>query len=86
MAATLPYKLQQTTARVLVMLVLFQVLCQPVDALGQKSNLDLGRSGISGMSMVIVYNSILFAFRQRHKLFSLPTSMLARQADYSTEG
>lgn len=44
--AALTYELEQSAARVVILLVIAQVLGEVVDAIGQKRDLDLGGSGV----------------------------------------
>ena len=56
---------QQTTAGVVVMLVHAQVIGQLVDASGQDSDLDFGRTGVAFVSCVLQDNLGLL-FLQNH--------------------
>jgi hypothetical protein len=49
---TLTYQQEKTTTRVVVVLVLFEVLGEILDALGKQGNLNLGGSSITGVSCV----------------------------------
>ena len=59
-ASSLTNQFQQTTSGVMVMFVLFQVLGQMVDSLGQDSDLYLGRTGI-GLVQSVLSNDFLFS-------------------------
>ena len=61
---------QQTTTRVVVMLVHAQVISQLVDASGQDSDLDLGGAGIAFVSCVLQDNLGLLVL-QNHGFFHL---------------
>lgn len=69
MTASLANQLEQASARMLVVLVLFEVISKPIDALGQKSYLDLGRPRVTGMPVELLHNSTFFRFGQRHTFY-----------------
>ena len=50
---------EQTTTRVVVVLVLLQVLCKVLDALRQHRDLHLGGSGVTGVRRVLFDDRLL---------------------------
>jgi hypothetical protein len=52
--ATLTNEKQESASRVVVVLVLFEVLGEVFDALGQKCNLNLRGSSVTGVSCVFI--------------------------------
>ena len=58
-AATTTYHLEQTTTRVVVLLVELEVLVQVVDALGEQCNLDFGGTGVTLVTGIFLDDSFL---------------------------
>ena len=62
MTSALAYHLEQAPPRVLVVLVLFQVFRQLVDASGQHRNLYFWRAGIVGRTAKLLDDDLFFDF------------------------
>jgi hypothetical protein len=56
----LPNQLQQSTPRVLVVLVHLQVLDQVIDPVRQQRDLDFGRAGVCGVHVIFLYDGCFF--------------------------
>ena len=61
-------QLKQSAPRIVVLLVYLEMLSQLIDALGQKSNLNLRRTGVRRMGFVITYDLFFNFFYCRHCL------------------
>jgi hypothetical protein len=75
-STTATNKQQKTTARVVVVLVFFQVFGQFRNTVRQKSNLDLGRTGVTGVGLILLDDGLFNSWIHRHDstlhfLFSL---------------
>ena len=68
MPPALAHKLEQTTPRVLVLLVDLEMVDERIDAIGQDSDLDLRRPRITGVNVVFLDDGILFKLRESHCL------------------
>lgn len=71
----LPDKLHQTTARMVVVLMLAQVLCENVDAFRQKGHLDLCRSGVLFVLAELLDNRGFLRLIQRHRFANPPIAV-----------
>src|ERR1043165_2928701 len=60
---------QQTATRVIVMLICSQMLGQGIDAMGQQSDLDIGRAGVTCMQPMLLNNSGSIGLSKGHSLF-----------------
>src|SRR5690625_133547 len=72
--AALADHLEQTTARVIVLLVILEVLGQIIDALGQDRNLHFGRAGIALLGRIFLDQLFLARGRDRHLVSFQPVS------------
>ena len=68
---TLTHEKQQTTTRVVVVLVSLEVLGQVFDALGENRNLNLGRTGVTLVSCILFDDVILDSKIKCHSVQSL---------------
>ena len=69
--APLSHQLEKSSPGVKVVLVLAEVIGQPVDPLGEKSNLNLGRTGIIRMRAKLGDDRLFLLALQRHTCGSL---------------
>jgi len=60
MPTALPNQFEQTTSRVLVVLMQLKVFDELIDAGGQQRNLYLWRTGVLGVAMILLYDRIFF--------------------------
>ena len=84
-AAAAADHLEQTTAGMVVVLVLLEVLVQVVDALSQQSDLHLGGTGVALVGLVGVDNDGLLVFRD-HNNFDPFLIFASRAAKYRLKG
>ena len=66
-AAPATHQFQQTTARVMIVRVSFQMFNELINPLSQEGNLHLGGAGVGTMNLVIGDDTSLFFFFQRHR-------------------
>jgi hypothetical protein len=74
-ATTLTHEEQQAAARVVIVLVLFEVLREIFNAGGEESNLHLGGTGVTRVSCVLFDDCLFDACFQGHVV---PFSLVAR--------
>src|SRR5262245_42657208 len=70
-AAALPNEFQQPAAGVVIFCVGFEMLCQVVDSLAEKRNLNFGGSGVVLVGLVIADDFSLVILRDCHALLPL---------------
>ncbi len=61
--AALTDHLEEAATGVVILLVDLEVLCQVVDSLGEKSDLNLGRTCVTLVSSILLHDSSLFFFQ-----------------------
>lgn len=71
MPTPLADELQQTASRSFVVFMHFEMLDQLVDTICQKRYLDLGRTGILGVKVVLLDDNLFFSGTKRHGLILL---------------
>lgn len=81
---TLTHHDQQTAARVEVVLVLFHVLGEVLDPLGQDRDLHFRGTGVTGLKAVFSDEFRLAFYSNRHSVFSLSAASCLKIED--TEG
>src|SRR5690554_4026063 len=74
--AALSYQQEQSTTRVVVVLVLLEVFREVLDALAQHGHLHLRGSGVTGLGCVLFDDRLLDIWFECHKL--IPFSLVAR--------
>ena len=57
---------QESATGVVVVLVVFQVLGELQNAVRQQSNLDLGRTGVAGVGLILLYDGLFDSGIHRH--------------------
>ena len=65
-AAAMTDHLQKTAAAVMILRVLFEMLVEGVDPVGQDRDLDLGRSGVALMDGILFDDVRLFFLEKSH--------------------
>jgi hypothetical protein len=66
LSPSLPYQLEQTSTRVLIVFVKAQVSRQLDDAGGQQRDLYLWRTGIAGMNMILLNQALFLSLGEWH--------------------